>query len=193
MTKYLLADRERNMPDDSDFYAVFYDSETGQIGSEEYGSTRYAGGYRVAPPHIYLPPTSEIIPLAREAAIAQAAAAKKIQDFFAVNEPNSVARGDRLVLLVDGSFKDKKTGEKIAYHAGDAGTVIWEGTFGTFYANGYKRPNRSNTRVGLRLDDGRTVFVALEKCRLEREVKPDAELRNEAAYDCRMLYPALWN
>jgi len=53
MTKYLLADRERNGYDDSDFYAVFWDTETQTIRSEEYGSTRYPSP-RVAPTDEYL-------------------------------------------------------------------------------------------------------------------------------------------
>ena len=37
----VLADRERNFYDDSDFYVVVFDE--GQLKSYEYGSTRFAG------------------------------------------------------------------------------------------------------------------------------------------------------
>lgn len=40
----VLEDRERNMYDDSDFYAIVWDRTKGRIVTHEYASTRYAGG-----------------------------------------------------------------------------------------------------------------------------------------------------
>lgn len=184
MTKYLLADRERNFADDSDFYAIFWNTETNRIESEEYGTTRFANCPRVAPADVYIRPVpQEIIELAIAYSAMRKFTALRMYDYDQVNEPDTANHGDRLTLTKKGTFKDKKTGEKISYAAGDCGTVIWVGNFGTFYGNGYKTRNRSNCRVGLRLDDGRVIFVAMDKCKLARPLTSVESLWSDAIND----------
>src|SRR5690606_469139 len=42
-TRYLIGDYERNGYNDSDFFAIYWDSSSNTIGEFEIGSTRYAG------------------------------------------------------------------------------------------------------------------------------------------------------
>jgi hypothetical protein len=86
---------------------------------------------------------------------------------LAHNEPSAVKHGDRLVTVRKTRKKDGTVIE-----AGVSGEVCWTGSFGAFHHNGYNRPNRSNTRVGLRLLDGSVVFVGLSACRRDGELEP---------------------
>jgi hypothetical protein len=53
--------------------------------------------------------------------------------------------------------------------AGTTGEVMtWE-SYGTFYRNGYNKPDRENTTVRMRLETGEVVPVKLEALRLDRE------------------------
>jgi len=182
MTKYLLDDRERNGRDDSDFYAIYFDTETGTIRSAEYGSTRYAGGGFTAPAEYLRDIPEEVKPKIAQAFAAEIYRRLKIEEDELVNRPRDAAKGDRLALLVNGTYTDKKVSPPSVteYTAGEAATVIWIGAFGTFYRNGYNHPNRSNRRVGLKFDDGRVIFVALSKCKLAREVLPDEYLQERS-------------
>jgi hypothetical protein len=179
MTKFLLDDQEENGYDDSDFFAIFFDTETGTIKKEMYGSTR-GPSPRVAPAEYIRDVPAEIMAQAREILIRDACKSMKASDRRAVDEPETVSKGEGLTLLVDGFFKDKKTGEKIEYRAGETGSVIWVGNFGTFYRNGYNRPGRQNCRVGIALSSGRTVFVGLEKCKLSRPYLSDEDIEARA-------------
>jgi hypothetical protein len=64
----------------------------------------------------------------------------------------------------------------VKYDAGLRGEVFWSGSYGHFYRNGYNKPDRENTRVGLRLTTGEKIFVALSALRLDREPMLDGEL-----------------
>lgn len=168
--KHALCEWEANGYDDSDFFVAEYDDETGIVSKREIGSTRYAGGMdkyeRVTDP--------DIVRKAESWLAESTFAYLKSMDHFAVEEPDDAANGTRLRLLRDVRHKGEK------YTAGTIGTAFWCGAFGTFYRNGYNKHNRFNRRVGIRLDDGRTFFCALEACRLDREVTSDIELRIHA-------------
>lgn len=190
MTKYLLADRERNYSDDSDFYAVYYDDADGLVKSEEYGSTR---GYspRIAPRiendprgYQYTVP-DHIRAKARHWLRHQTFEYLVRSEERRVMEPGDAQRGDMLMTLKSGKWTDKKTGTVVTYLAGEVGEVIWSGAFGTFYANGYNKVGRQNIRVGLRLSDGRVVFIGLKVCRLAREPKTASQLAREACRSAR--------
>lgn len=60
--------------------------------------------------------------------------------------------------------KGKAIWNKIA--KGTEGEVIDWTSFGTFYRSGYNQPNRDNTSVKVKLDDGRTVSATLAALRL---------------------------
>lgn len=181
MAKFLLEDREANYYDDSDFYAIFFDTETGTIRSEMYGTTR---GFspRVAPADKYLRPVpEEILEKAREYLFEKASEDIRRRDRLEIDSPDSISRGDTVTLLCGGKYTDKKRDNvKISYEAGETAVVIWEGAFGTFYRNGYNRKGRSNTRVGLRFEDGRVVFIGLDKCKLSRAYLTDEEIAARA-------------
>jgi len=180
MTKYLLADRELNGYNDSDFYAVFWDTETESIRSEMYGTTRCAAP-TVAPADEYLRDIPDDVLEKAKAYLFQKMSDRiREEDRILVDEPAEVSRGDVLEILESGSFRDRDAGVSIKYEAGEQGEVIWRGAFGTFYANGYNRVGRHNLRVGLKLSDGRTVFLALKKCKLARPYLSDEEISRRA-------------
>lgn len=73
---------------------------------------------------------------------------------------------------------EKKSGvawENVA--AGLCGEVIDRATFGTFHRGGYNRPDRHNTTVYVRLDDGREVQVSASKLRLDAEPAGESTIR----------------
>lgn len=60
---------------------------------------------------------------------------------------------------------------------GARGVILGTATFGKFYRNGYNRPNRSNTTVYLRLDDGREVQAPLAKLAQDLDVPSADKIR----------------
>lgn len=182
MTKYLLADLEANGYDDSDFYAIFFDTSTGTIHSEMYGTTR-GPSPRVAPTDVYLREIpSEIEEKALEIVEKRAFDEIKKRDRWEIDSPDSVNIGDSVTLLEPVSFKDKRSEEKKVVKAepGESGVVIWQGCFERIYRNGYNRKGRSNTRIGIRFEDGRVVFTGLDRCKLSREYLSDEEIADRA-------------
>lgn len=96
-----------------------------------------------------------------------------------IMKPQDAKRGDTLRLTE--AHNSRKTGQKLP-----VGTVIRVNdceAFGTFYRNGYNHPSRSNRSViGTVLGHPETlVRVPLAKCRLDRELTSDSELRQRAA------------
>ena len=169
---YRLADWEENGYHDSYFYVALWNEGTQQVESVEYGATAYGGGWNYTAETEA--PTPEIVAKAcawlADRIYAQAHAAEQRD----VLEPATVTKGQDLRLTRNARNK----GVKIP--AGAVGRVFWSGAYGQFYRNGYNRPGRDNTRVGLELTTGERVFVALDACRLDREPMPDAELRQRA-------------
>jgi hypothetical protein len=184
MTRFKLCEWEENGYDDSDGYVAFYNDETGTVGREETWSTRYA---RSENPPIFESPTREVVEKACAWLSNEIFGQLRAAEHKDVLEPNVVI-GDRVKFLKSGTFKDKKANREVAFEAGEAGEVIWMGHFGTFYRNGYRQPGRHNGRIGVRLEDGRVVFVAMGKVRKAREPMSDAELHKRAdrlALDCQ--------
>ena len=78
-------------------------------------------------------------------------------------------------------LKDEKG--KIKYEklpVGLVGEVIKWGSFGTFYRNGYNRPDRYNTSVQFKSSEGKVYRATLKNLRLDRECASEEELRKRA-------------
>lgn len=78
--------------------------------------------------------------------------------------------------------------------AGLSGVVVKWSSFGQFYANGYNQPDRHNTSVQLRTDEGKVVRASLSKLRLDREVEAPEMIRQKAKelsfnYQFSKFYP----
>lgn len=164
---------EYNGPDDSDFYRVTFNPNTGELGRVMTGSTRFGLGSDSVRQFELNPPESVLAQA--ETALAEIiyGCLRKAEDSDTL-EPRAASHGDRLRTI-------RNIRGKSACPAGTVGEVFWTGTYGTFYRNGYNRPGRDNTRVGLRLRDGTKVFVALSACRKDREPDSDEALRTRAS------------
>lgn len=170
---------EHNEYQDSDFYVVVYNPNTGGLGRELTGTTRFAS--------ISQPGVSHFVPLGQtppeifeqaERALASMLAnwiRNGDQHAVAKPQPHDAKHGVRLRLT-----RDVRTKANGVLPAGTVGEVYWSGSRGTFYKRGYNQPNRSNTRVGLRLRDGRRVFVTLEACQLDREPLTEEQITERA-------------
>lgn len=184
---FKLCDWEENRYDDSDFMMAVWDDAAGRAVRVEVGSTRYAsnGG-----DHNYAYPTPEVVDRAVRWLAGVIFDQLRSAEHADVLEPSPerVVKGTQVRLLAAVRFTDKKRGAPpVDASAGEVGEVIWAGAFGTFYRNGYNKPNRENTRVGIRFADGRVVFTKMANVRLDREPMADAELRSRAeniAEDC---------
>ena len=168
-----LTEWEDNGYDDSDFYISVWDDEAGAVRQIEVGSTRYAGGG--AP--VDARPVAD--PVVLDAALRWLAGAifgqlRSAEDRD-VLEPQDAPIGTilRTVRLV-------RPRNAAPVPVGTVGEVFWCGAFGQFYAKGYNRPCRENRRVGLRLADGSSVYVALNACRLDVEPLSDADLMSRS-------------
>lgn len=136
----VLATRERNFHDDSDFYALVWDDETGTIKEVEYATTRgwtYANGASVDA-------TPDVIDKAN--AYARRLFLSDLKD-RAVAAARKVAKGKRVKVV---------NGRKVA--KGTEGTVFWvgPGRAYSYYAAKYGVPDR----VGFKTDDGVTHWTA---------------------------------
>jgi hypothetical protein len=173
--------RERNGYHDSDFYAMVWNGEA--IRSVEYATTRFGGGGTAR-----VDATAETVEAAR-AYVAKLLASRYTEaERRRLDEPVSLSKGERVRFLKKVTFTDKKRGgAKVTANAGETGVVIWAGHFGTFYRNGYNRPDRSNLRVGVKLDDGRVVFCGAVKLGLDAERTPEAELTARAEREAALL------
>lgn len=166
MTIYRVAEWEVNGYNDSDFCEAHYNTETDKLEGVEVHSTRYAGlcAERVAElakvRHLSEAPMEVIESIRRiiVGRIHRALMSAEERDC----KPENASNGNRLILNRDVRHK----GETLV--KGLAGTVFWCGAYGKFYKNGYNKPGRHNRRVGLALDDGRRVFVALSACDREK-------------------------
>lgn len=73
-----------------------------------------------------------------------------------------------------------KTGKMIKIAKGTAGEVISAAAYGSFYKNGYNKPNRDNTTVRVRSDDGAVWQAKADALRLDEEPASDEEIRAKA-------------
>lgn len=184
---FVLNDWEINGYDDSDFeYALWVPSE-GKVIRYQYGSTRYASAGE-CPYELCREIPADVLEAAR--AYLEEGIYKQLCYAEEERMKGEVMfnRGDEVRMLDPVNFRDKKnidpeTGKPRTVKAqrGDVGTVIWEGFYGRFYANGYKQPDRSYQRIGVKFGDGRVVFCASEKAALVIDNPvPDSELRDQA-------------
>jgi hypothetical protein len=159
---HVLAVGEMNYHDDSDFYAVVFDEEDGRVKRVSDGTTRYA-----APPNARVDATEEV----------QARAEKALAEYF-FNEVRSDAAYHATKVSVGKRVKAVR-GRKVK--VGTEATVFWMGwnDFRPRFANSYsaKREGVNEDRVGVRLDDGTTVFA--DKANFE-VVDPGDEMPSEA-------------
>lgn len=169
----LTHEREHNYYDDSDFYVIAFDWNTKTIFEHPTGSTRYAAGPSLGPSFVpveHLP--AEVLQVAREVAVVNEVLEIMRRHHLRVMTPGpeEVQKGTRVVLTRKARNRELGTLE-----AGLAGKVFWIGSHGRFYRNGYNRPNRHNTRLGVEFDDGRKGFVALDACRLDEPELPEID------------------
>jgi len=139
----VLATGEMNYHDDSDFYAVVLEDD-GTIKRVSDGTTRFA-----APPTAHVDATPETI-AAAEAALAN----------YIFEDLKREAAWDAEKITVGKRVRATK-GRKVA--VGTEATCIWLGwnEFRPRYANSYsrKQPGVNEDRIGIKLDDGSTVFA----------------------------------
>lgn len=96
---------------------------------------------------------------------------------------------------VTGKQKDdngKLVFEKLT--AGTFGKVVDWRSFGQFYSDGYNRPDRHNTTVQFRTDDGCLLRASLKNLRLHREYQSPINIRAKARessfrYQFSSIYP----
>lgn len=94
------------------------------------------------------------------------------RECFGCRGAKEIAIGKRVKCLDDNG---KPMWEKIS--AGTHGKVISQSSFGTFYHNGYNQPDRNNTTIYLKLDDGREVQAPASKLRLNKTPINEIETR----------------
>jgi hypothetical protein len=135
----VLATYERNMHDDSDFFAVVWDDEAGCLKDVCVGSTRHAGPWA----KVEVDATDEV-----KAKAAKVVAEKrgKARHAYLTNEAQVAVKGDT-VKVVKGRKVPVGTEAKVFWRGEDR---YKSGRWATFY------------RVGLELPDGERVFVAEE-------------------------------
>lgn len=237
MSKYLLADWERNQYHDSYFYATYYDDNKNEVLSEEFGATAFPSPHRAGGVMdkdgnpVYLTPDVEQVESARKVL------EKYLFELFKSNEHNRVytpghdhlTRGTQVVTNREIKRKSVVTSEETCYKCngsgnwvnpnnaedvrdclgcgghgikvvrtkqavrdsdgkivydkypkGLVGTIISDPTFfGTFYAKGYNKPDRSNGSVLVSFEQG-NLWVRMEDLQLDGEPKSDDELLEEA-------------
>lgn len=169
---------EENGYHDSDFYRMVYNASTGNLARYCTGSTRFAMDYSQRREFVLPAQVPEEVWRIVEAMVADIITERMVNEErrrVMEPEPSLAGHGTRLRLL-----RDVQTKEHGKIPAGTVGEVFWSGQFGTFYRNGYKRRDRSNTRVGLRLTNGTRIFAPLGACRLDRDEVPAEEIRQRA-------------
>jgi hypothetical protein len=170
-----LTEWEDNGYEDSDFWVSVYDDVANEVKAVLRGTTRFAGYAPGQGPDLGQP-ISDFATLQKALCLLADRIFKLIRsaedkDVF---EPVAVELGTFVRLLRNCKHKG------VVIPAGTVGKVFWSGAFGQFFRNGYNRPGRENTRVGISLDDGSIAYVALSACRLNREPEGNESLRTRA-------------
>ena len=185
-SQFYLAHYERNGHSDSDFLVVFFDRSTGSIGQHEYGSTRYAAnpGGDAFFAGLRRDISDEVRAEIRDTIRTKWAALLTAEDSDCVLTPSpaQVSHGTEVRFAAAPGKRSKA-----CWAIGDVGEIFWSKAYGTFYKNGYNHPDRANTRVGVRLANGTTVFAPLSALRLNREVDTEgiAQQADRAARELR--------
>lgn len=169
-----LTEWEDNGYNDSDFWVSVYDDEKNAVRAVLKGSTRFAG-YHDGGPDIGKPIANlAVLQKALRVLADHIYSVIRAAEYRDVLEPSTAEKGTILRLLRSVKHKGALIAE------GTVGELFWIGAYGHFYRNGYNRPDRENTRVGLTLADGSSAYVALSACRLNREPHDDEQLRVRA-------------
>lgn len=162
---YYMGDYEKNGYHDSYFSVVFWNDNTGEIITTEYAATAYGGGWDWQKELIRGFPAAVLARLnAHRYALTLASLTGQEKDRVLVPTPEEMPFASTVRLL-----KSSRKGCATPYTAGEIGEVFGHYWFGTFYGNGYNTRGRSNGRAGLRMADGRMVYVAMTVCRLNEE------------------------
>jgi len=132
----IVSERERNMHDDSDFFATWFDKDTGESGEVMVGSTRgwtYFNGSSID--------ADEETRAAWNAACDRAAAAarQRAADRAAAEEAKTPSKGKRV----------RVTSKRSKVEHGTEGVVFW-----------YGNSSYGGMRVGFKTDDGQKHFCA---------------------------------
>lgn len=174
-------DWEENGYHDSYFYDAAWHVEAGKAIAIQTGATAYGGGVTVE----YAPWTDSELERARLWLAGKIAAMLTDAEHRAVMMPDSLNRGDLVMLTKEHKNAVKVNGEKVKgewtrFSAGTVAEVIRADAFGTFYRKGYNKPGRHNTSAVCRLPDGSIMKAPLEKLRLARDPLSEAELIERA-------------
>ena len=168
-----LADYERNGYNDSDFLVIYWDDDRKEIDQFESGSTRYAGNpgaeaqlralRRDITPEIRQQIHRHIFECIRDGYLR--AEVSRVE----APGPADLPHGTEVRMIAPPSGRKRDE----VWEVGEVGEVYWSGHFGRFFRKGYRQPDRSNGRLGVRFADGRRVFCPMKSVRLNRE--PDAD------------------
>lgn len=188
---YILNDWEINGYDDSDFQYALWVPSAKKVVCYEYGSTRYAGKS-----HDYNIKPLTVAGLKESRKYLESRILERLRGREAERRKGEVifARGQEARLVKPVIFKDKRNRDAdgnptvVKAGAGETGTIIWTGHFGTFYRNGYNHPSRENQRVGIKFEGGRVVFCAATKAVLVVGQGPSDEDLKASAYTLSFRY-----
>jgi hypothetical protein len=164
---------ERNGLSDSDFYTIWYDANKNTIECIESGSTRYySGGVDLNQLH-----KNKLTPELTEKA---RLVLREVIFNHAKADNASMVRNPQLEHFTmhtkfEASEPIRKKGDDGKFYVIPTGTVVEvvgkPTAFGTFYRNGYNRPNPKNSTVSCRMNDGSYVYLPCHKLKL-----PESEL-----------------
>jgi hypothetical protein len=166
---FFIGEYEDNGYHDSYFHVVFWNDTEGKTENSQFAATAYGGGWNYERDLQFEWP-ADVIARFRAYRLANARKACVDAENARVLKPGpaELTFGARVSFL-----KDSRKGGKNAYAKGQTGEIFWIGYFGTFYANGYQKPDRSNGRIGVRLANGEKTFAGMSVVRLAED--PDME------------------
>jgi hypothetical protein len=150
--------REMNGPDDSDFYALVWNTESGCVERVNYATTRFwtypNGAFADATPEVLAAYNAKceadrLNHMARLEAERAAEKARKIAETAALQAKfDAVPAKDAKVEVVNNRSKKAKKGE--------TGKVFWKGV---------NKFDETKIAVGITMDDGRKVFMNADAVR----------------------------
>jgi len=152
----VLADRERNMPEDSDFYVLYWDEEKNRISEYEYATTRFGG---TEGNHATVDATEEV----------KAKAQKHLEDVYYKMLTDENTRKSKVVEV--GREVEVLKGRKVPI--GTVGTIFW--------AKEANYSGRHVTRIGIQTSDGATHWTYAHNVQVKDPVR--YQLPNEDLID----------
>jgi len=166
---YWLGEFERNGYNDSDFFCIYYDEKNNMIKCQEIGSTRYPGGTDIGElkKHRLTP---EILEKARQCFEDYVYEKMVEMSKKRVAEPSIGVFETHMHNEVEAITDIRKKGSDKKFYIIPAGTkfeVIGKPTsFGTFYRNGYNKPDRKNSSIACRTLEGDNIYLPCCKLKL---------------------------